>query len=168
MRRIIAAALPLLCLLRLAAPLAAQQHVRAEYDAEFDKTILHLERIAVDSVTQVSAIATFSGRSTGTPENGVIIMTLWLSGAGADTIAHPVPLSIRAAADSVAWSGRAMPVSRHDPDFNAVLLCAIPLEQWRTLAAAAHPRLVLGTRVIPVRDALKAAIREYLERATTP
>lgn len=166
--RIARAALPLLSLLALAAPLAAQQQVRAEYDAAADKTILHLERVTVDSVTQVSALTIFAGRSTGNPENGTVVMLLWLNGAGADTIAHPVPLSLRVRADSTAWTGRAMPNPRHDPAFAAVLLCAIPLESLRTLADAAHPELVLGTRVIPVSDALKEAIRQFLERATTP
>jgi hypothetical protein len=142
---------------------SAAYPIHAEYDAENSKTVLHLDRIALDSGAYVSALAVFSGREiAGEPDLGMVSLTFWFTTA--DTVAE---------ADREAWlsigSGAPARVGRVYPlrsgrRFPQVLATAVPVATWRALAAAESGAFTFGARTLPVPPALLAAIRAFTAR----
>jgi hypothetical protein len=137
--------------------------IHAEYDAENAKTVLYLNRVALDSGAYVSAVAVFSGREiAGDPDLGMVSLSFWFTTA--DAVAE---------ADREAWLaigsgeparvGRAYALPPRRP-FRQVLATAVPLATWRALAAAEPGAFTFGARTLQVPPALLAAIRAFTAR----
>jgi hypothetical protein len=148
-------------------PEHAMYDIRTEYDAARGKTILHLGRTSVDSVTELSALAVFDGRrTTGQPQNDVVIVTLLRRANEPASTGNTIGAVIYADADDAVWTGRASLRQTPSDGFAQTVFLAIPFPVFQSLANAGSVAIVLDGHVIQLSLNAKGAIREYARRMT--
>jgi len=137
--------------------------VRFECDAKFDKTVLRLGPLPLDSTLALSALVALDGCDSVHKAAPGVVLTLW-STSPVQRFQTDRTLRIRrdgAVPDSLR---PAQLVSQPRPGFTEVMMGSMSLDLWLAIAQSRKVEITVGTQSYVLSPEVVAAIRDFASR----
>jgi len=136
--------------------------VHTDYDPQYDKTVLQLDPVHLDSTLQLSALVALDGREVTKEADGVVL-TFWSTAPQKRFQENrAVVLQLDDAPPTALGPAWLEPNPR--PGFSEIMLKSLSLEQWLGLAAAKRATVTVGDQHHVLAPRLLAAIRDFASR----
>lgn len=143
------------------APLEPSKLVHTRYDAQYDKSILQIDPIALDTTLAVSALVALDGRPVRKDAPGVVL-TFWSTAPNRPlAAARRVTLTLDGTATEL---GDAWLTPQPRQGYTEVGMRSMPLDLWLNLASAREARIRIGTREFLLSAETQRAIQDFASR----
>jgi hypothetical protein len=142
-------------------PSAPAAGVHAEYDSQYDKTVLQLDPTPLDSTLRLSALVALDGRDVRKEADGVVL-TFWSTSLERRFQEHRgVTIALDGGGPTSLGAAWVQPNPRDG--FSEVLMKSLSVDQWLALASARTATITLGDKSYSLQPLL-AAIRDFASR----
>jgi hypothetical protein len=140
--------------------------VHADYDPQYNKTVLRLDPVPLDSTFRVSALVALEGRDVVKEADGVVLTfwSTWPLKRFQQNRAVTVQLDDASPTDL----GTAYLFPNPRPGFSEILMKSVSLEQWLAIASAQRATLTVGDQRYVFSPRLLAAVRDFASRMAPP
>ncbi|HEV7705631.1 MAG TPA: hypothetical protein VGO46_15140 [Gemmatimonadaceae bacterium] len=136
--------------------------VHADYDSKYDKTVLKLDPVPLDSTLSLSALVALDGRPVRKEAPGVVL-TFW-SVAPQKRFASNRAISVRVDDDSAMTIKDVWLTPTPKEGFSEVGMTGMSLPQWLELARAKHASVTVLNHRYELSRQLLDAIRDFASR----
>jgi hypothetical protein len=136
--------------------------VHAEYDPQYNKTVLQLDPAPLDSTLRVSALVALDGREVTKEADGVVL-TFW-STSPQKRFQENRAVILQLDDASPINLGPAYLLPNPRPGITEIMMKSLSLEQWLAIATAQRAALSIGDQHYVLTAPLIAAIRDFASR----
>jgi hypothetical protein len=138
--------------------------VHADYDPQYNMTVLQLDPVSLDSTFRVSALVALEGHDVAKEADGVVL-TFW-STSSEKHFQQNRAVTLQLDDASPTDLGNAYLVPNPRPGFSEIMMKSVSLEQWLAIAAAKRATLTIGDQRYVFSPRLLAAVRDFASRMT--
>lgn len=139
----------------------ASRLVGAQYDSQYDKTVLRLGPVALDSTLSMSALVALDGRVVTKAADGVVL-TFWSTAADRPLATNRAVVLSLGATDFDLGAAWLTPQPR--PGYIEVCMKSLSLGLWLAFASSEMASVRVGGRTFPVTAEIREAVRDFASR----